>query len=399
MPFRSKHTPFQVKATTFRRFGPTLSLLAGFLLFSGCDDPSNVGQGLLDAQSGETRVTSLLPETISSGDRADETGGNAGSGAIRALAGMVDDPVVGPIQSTGFIDFVPSSQFESAFVNGTVSWAGLELNLDYRYGDTTGVVHFDLVSVPENWLSSDINADSDIPMGSVVASYEIPVSEGVVTLPLPEAWVNANDATLRSATFTDTFHGFGIVPTGGNAIVGFRFSESRLRASAAAGDTVSYALSKVGTQTDLSGATPPDNHAILQDGSPQGVFVRFPLRGEDLEESLIHRVIVQLEAVDVSGQYPESFSRPLPGVIGLEAVSADGLTRLEIAEVSINAAGEFVIDNTTLTNVFQSANLGKSVLDRFELFFPAEQSGIGFFAFPQDGGNSIEALITATSIN
>jgi hypothetical protein len=57
------------------------------------------------------------------------------------------------------------------------------------------------------------------------------------------------------------------------------------------------------------------------------------------------------------------------------------------------------MDNTTLTNVFQSANLGKSVLDRFELYFPAEQSGVGFFAFPLDSGSSIEALITATTIN
>lgn len=399
MPFCSKHMPFQVKATLFRRFVPTLSLLAGLFLLSGCDDPSNVGQGLLDAQSGDTRVSTMSPDVIDRLDRPDETGGNAGSGAVRALAGTVDDPVLGTMTAHGFIDFVPSSQFESTFTNGSVTWAGLELNLDYRYGDTTGVVQFDLFSIPGNWLSSEVDAGSDIPRGGRIASYEIPVTAGVVTLPLPEAWVDSNDATLRSSTFTDTFHGFGIVPTGGDAIVGFRFSESVLRASAVPGDTVTYAMSKVGTLTDLSATAAPADHVILQDGSAESVFMRFPLRGEVLDESLIHRVIMQLTAVDLSSRYPEGFSRPLPGVLGLEAVSADGQTRLEIAEVAINASGDFVVDNTTLTNVFQSANLGKSVLDRFELYFPPEQSGIGFFAFPQNPGASIEALITATSIN
>ena len=379
---------------------PTVVLIAGLLLFSGCDDPSNVGQGLLDAQSGDTQVVTLAPDNISPGARADVTGGNAASGALRALAGMVNDPVIGPLEATGFLDFVPSSQFDGSFLNGTVSWAELSLNMDYRYGDTTGVVSLDLYGVTENWLSSETDADSDIAMGDLIASYEVQVKEGVVSLPLPEAWINEHDATLRSSTFTDSFHGFGLVPTDGDAIVGFRFSESSLRASAVAGDTVSFALSKVGTLTDFSGATTPEGHILLQDGAEKGMDLRFPLRNGELDESLIHRVVMNLDTVDLLSQYPAGFARPVPGVIGIEAVSADGLTRLPVAEVSINSEGSFVIANTTLTNVFQSANLGKSVLDRFEIYFPPEQSGVGFFAFQQDGNsNAIEALITSTSIN
>lgn len=379
---------------------PALVLLAGLLFSTGCDDPSNVGQGLLDPQTGDTQVTSLSPSDLSLGDRSDLTGGNAASGAIRALTGRVDDPVLGRIQSTGFVDFVPSSQFETSFVNGSVSWAGLSLNLDYRYGDTTGVVNLDLYSVTENWLSNEIGADSEVPMGDLIASFEVPVTEGVVQLPLPQDWIDENDATLRGTSFSDSFHGFGLVPTDGDAIVGFRFSESRLRASTVAGDTVSFALSKVGTVTDLAESNPPSGHVVLQDGAHGGITLRFPFNDGPLDEALIHRVILHLNAVDLSSQYPIGFNRPLPGVLGLEAVSAEGTSRLEIAEVSINSEGAFVIANTTLTNVFQSANLGKSSLDRFELYFPPEQSGIGFFAFPQDGGSdSVEAVITATTIN
>ena len=342
----------------------------------------------------------LTPSEITSGERPDVTGGNAASGALRALVGRVDDPVIGTMEATGFLDFVPSSQFESSFLNGTVSWAELSLNLDYRYGDTTGVIRFNLYGVTDNWLSSETEADSEIPLSGLIGSYDIPVKDGNVSLPLPQSWVDQNDATLRSSTFTDSFHGFGLVPVDGDAIVGFRFTESALRASAAAGDTVSFALSKVGTLTDLSATTAPAGHIILQDGAATGMDIRFPLRDDSFGESLIHRVIVQLNTEDLLSQYPAGFSRPVPGVIGIEAVSADGLTRLPVAEVGINSDGSFVVANTTLTNVFQSANLGKSVLDRFEIYFPPEQSGVGFFAFPQDGdSDAVEAVITATSIN
>lgn len=96
-----------------RHFTLPLVLLVCLLPMFGCDDPSNVGQGLLDAQAGETRIIPLSPGEVSAGDRSDLTGGNSASGAVRALVGVVDDPVIGTMRSTGFVDFVPSSQFGS----------------------------------------------------------------------------------------------------------------------------------------------------------------------------------------------------------------------------------------------------------------------------------------------
>ncbi len=367
---------------------------------TGCDDPSNVGQGLLDAQAGDTRVVSLLPNSISVGDRSDPTGGNAASGAVLSLMGVVDDPVRGQMTSRGFLDFVPSSQFGSEFLSATVDWAELSLNLDYRYGDTTGVVQFDLYEVPSDWQSTDVDAGSSIDLGPKIDSYEVAVQEGIATFTLPPAWVQDYDAILRDGSFSDVFHGFAMVPTQGQAIVGFRFSDSSLRASATPGDTVAFALSKVGSLTDMPDGDPSSGRVFLGDGSPGGVDIRFALEGADFEQSLIHRVIVNLNPEDVAASYPPGFARPLPAVLGLEAVSEDGETRLEIAEVAVNTDGRFVMDNTTLTNVFQSANLGRSVLDRFELDFPSDQSGVGFFVLPTDSAEpAIEALITATPIN
>lgn len=384
--------------TSLRAFS-TLFVLASFLILSGCDDPSNVGQGLLDAQSGDTEVAPLLP-TVSAVDRSDLTGGNAASGAVRALMGKVDDPVRGAISSRGVVDFVPASQFSTGFLNGTVSWAELSLNVDYRYGDTTGVILFDLYEIPADWQSADTEAGTAIAFGDVIGSYEVPVREGLARFELPSSWITEYNSTLRDDSFSELFHGFGMVPTDGEAVVGFRFSESTMRASAVPGDTASYALSKVASLTSMPAADASPGTIFLGDGSASNVDIRFPLDGDDLGESLIHRVILNLRAPNIEASYPAGFVRPLPTVLGMDAVSADGDTRLQIAEVAINAQGEFIMDNTTLTNVFQSANLGKSVLDRFELYFPPEQSGIGFFALDLDGQTApIEALITATSID
>jgi len=377
-----------------------VALMVGLLIMTGCDDPTNVGQGLLDSQAGETRVITLQPNSVTAGDRSDPTGGNAASGAVMSLMGVVDDPVRGRMSSQGLIDFVPSNQFGADFLNASVDWAELSLNLDYRYGDTTSVVQFDLYEVPADWQSVAINAGSVIALGSKIDSYEVAAKEGLTSFVLPEAWIQEYDTILRDGSFSDLFHGFAMVPTDGQAIVGFRFSESTLRASATPGDTVAFALSKVGSLTSMPDSPPSSGRVFLGDGSARGVDVRFPLQGEELAESLIHRVILSLEIDNISSSYPAGFLRPLPAVIGLEAVSEDGESRLEIAEVAVNTEGRFVMDNTTLTNVFQSANLGKSVLDRFELYFPTDQSGVGFFVLPTTANElAIEALVTATPIN
>jgi hypothetical protein len=377
-------------------------LLLVALLFSstGCDDPSNVGQGLLDAQSNDTQVVSLAGASLSTAERGDLTGGNSAIGSLRVLFGQVDDPVIGSIAAHGFVDFVPGSQFSTAHVGGTVSWAELELNIDYRYGDTTSVVQVDLFSIPTAWQSTTLRADSSIAVGSLIGTYEVEARSGVTTLPLPASWVSTYDATLRDANFSDAFHGFALRPRSGNVVLGARFSQSRLRASAAPGDTVSYPLSKVGTLSQDDDVVAPAGYHILQDASTKSLDLRIPIQEGELGEALIHRVILKLKSADFSASYPSGFLYSKPGVILVEAVSSEGTSRLQVGQVTMNVDGEFIVDGTTLTNVFQSANLGRSALDRFEISFPNEQSGIGFLAFPAEGSTAgVETLVTLTPIN
>jgi len=368
----------------------------------GCDDPTDVGRSLVDAQAGESSVATLAASSIELNSRGDITGGNAASGAVRVLSGVVQDPVAGEIQSTGYMDFVPASQFESSFLNGSVSFAEVELSIDYVYGDTSGSVVFELVDIAADWESSFARADTSISTGNVVLTTSIPARTGIHSIGLPQTWVSANDALLRSSSVVDDFHGFALRPVSGNAVLGIRFTNSRIRASATPGDTVSFGLSKIVSGTDEQGPIQDSNVILLRDGSRNGLDVVFPFEGDEFPEAMIHRVLMRFNVSDFADSYPEHFNRPDILLVGLRAVSEDGATRLDIAEVIINSDGSFTFDNTSLTNVVQTANLGKSVLGRFELYFPVEESGVGFIAIQTDSdteGSYPRALVTHTPIN
>jgi len=375
--------------------------MALLLVSTGCDDPSNLGQGLVDAQAGETVVVPFSPSSFEQNTIGDQTGGNAAAGALRALFGAAEDPIAGTISSHGFVDFVPSSQFDSSFLTGSVSFAELVFDIDYVYGDTTGTTTFDVVSVPDDWLSTQIRADSTIVTGSLVTSVTAPAVRGQIRIPLPESWITTNDPLLRSDGFSANFHGFGLIPTQSDAVLGIRFLNSELRASAVPGDTVSFVLSKVGSIAGTP-AQPNNDYVFLRDGAEGGLNIRFPFEDGPIDDSMIHRVLLRFQTESVSSAYPTGFAVNRPGTIGLRAVSADGTVALEVAEINLNEDGSFTFDNTTLTNLFQSANLGKSILDRFEMYLPAEQSGVGFLTFRGSSGTEdpgIQAFLTLTPIN
>ncbi|MDE2996526.1 MAG: hypothetical protein OXT73_07300, partial [Bacteroidota bacterium] len=71
--------------------GRLMGILVAFaFLLSGCDDPSNVGQGLLDAQSNDTEVIRLEDGGVSASDRGDLTGGNSVIWSTRDVFGQVN---------------------------------------------------------------------------------------------------------------------------------------------------------------------------------------------------------------------------------------------------------------------------------------------------------------------
>jgi hypothetical protein len=376
---------------------PLLSLL----ILSACDDPSPIGLNLVDSQSGDTQVTEFAPSFAGHSNFGDVTGGTNITGAVRTLFGTVSDPVVGPFSMTGYMDFINSSNVSSEFRAAAVSFADLELNLDYIYGDTLNPVTLDIYEIGADWISESGRADSFLDAQSLVTSTTVMPEKGVFHIPLPSTWISGKDAVLRSTTFVDEFHGFALRASQGSAVLGVHFSGSSLRASSVPGDTVNFSLSKVlSASSFVSDAANPE-YLSLRDGAAETISLRFPFESKDFGEAAFHRVIIRLNSADVSSLYPVGFERSNPIAVGLRAVAVDETTRLNIIVGEIAENGTISFDSATLANVVQSSNLANSGLDRFELYFPVESNTVGIIAFKKGLPATFgpRAVITYTSLN
>lgn len=376
-------------------------LLVTAALLSACDDPSEIGMSLVDSQAGEAEVTTLGASAIDDFGMGDITGGTASSGALRALSGTVEDPVIGSFSMTGYLDFVPSNDVDDAFRSGSIDFAELVLNIDYVYGDTTSLITLDLFEIDQSWSSTNARADTFFSAGNKVTSFTFMPVASMVHIPLPSGWTSSNDSRLRSTSFVDDFHGFAVRASSGNAVIGIHFAETAIRASSVPGDTVSFSLSKVmSSSTEQNSGSVRDYH-ILRDGAASAISIQFPFDADEFGQAAIHRVIMRLNSVNLDSLYPAGFKRGSVSLVGLRAVAIDELTRLTVREVTLAEDGSLTFDGDVLTNIVQSANLGDSGLDRFELFFAAESSTVDFIAFrtglPESEGP--RTIITYTPLN
>jgi hypothetical protein len=385
----------------FRKQQHYVVLLALLLLLPACDDPSQIGIDLVDAQAGDTEVVTLPPSQLEFTGAADITGGTNTSSAFRSLFGKVSDPVAGDFAMEGYMDFVGSANVSSAFSASPISFADLELNLDYVYGDTTAEISVDIYDIEEAWSSSDARADAFLVARSLVTSASLEPTEGLIRIPLPEAWIASKDAVLRSGTFVDDFHGLAFKVSQGNTVLGVHFSGSSIRASSVPGDTVNFSMSKtLSASSFLNGSQNPAYHT-LRDGAAETLSLKFPIEDQQFGSASIHRVIIRLNTEDVSDLYPSGFKRSGITRVGIRAVATDNETRLNVGTMDILEDGIVTFDSATLSNVVQSANLGNSGLDHFEIYFPAELSTVEMLAFKKGLPATFgpRAVITYTSLN
>ncbi len=92
------------------RFYPFLYrhlLVVSLLLFTACEDPSNVGLGLVGNDGGEPIVEQLPFETI---EMVDLEGIEDNTG--QHLVGQVDVPLMGQISATAYIDFLSNTTLD-----------------------------------------------------------------------------------------------------------------------------------------------------------------------------------------------------------------------------------------------------------------------------------------------
>jgi hypothetical protein len=385
----------------FLRFKRLCVVAVCFISISACDDPSSIGLELVDPQSGATEVRAVGSTLAESSGIADITGGTTTEGAFRSLFGKVNDPVAGSFFMIGYVDFISSTNVTSAFRAAPVTFADLEFNIDYVYGDTTQPLTFNLYEVDQAWNSSDVRSDTFLVAQTLVTTATLMPASKTIHVPLPQSWVNQHDTALRSTTFVDDFHGFALQATQGDAVLGVHYSGSSIRASSVPGDTVNFSMSKVLSASSFRDDTANTEFITLRDGAAETLSVKFPLEPSEFGEVAIHRTIIRLNSADVSGLYGPQFKRPGVIRVGLRAVAVDNQTRLNVVTADVNFDGSLSFDSATLTNILQSENLGDSGLDRFELYFPRESSTVDVLAFKRGLPSELgpRAIITFTSIN
>jgi len=140
---------------------------------------------------------------------------------------------------------------------------------------------------------------------------------------------------------------------------------------------------------------------VLRDGAAEAASLNIPIDPDLFGQAAIHRSILRLDVDDLTGLYPVGFNRPGLAEVGLRAVAEDNETRLDVLEVAVTEDGPLSFESDALANILQSANLGNSGLDRFELYIPNESSTVDFVAIrsgtPQNMGP--RAIITFTPLN
>lgn len=370
-----------------------LFLVCGLLLtFAACDDTSNVGLGLVGEQGQpevrQLNITEFEPQTFE----------DITSAVQRVLTGEVDDPLTGLVSAEGFVDF--TGRFGNR-EDSTITEVILRLVPDYIYGDTTAMVTLQLRDVLEEWSDSGLEADTSFATADmVVTEVSFLPTDSVVVIPLPEAWVIANDTTLKSSTFAASLHGFSLRATESNAVVGFDALESRLQVLTPT-DTVAFALSE--TFSHLVRPEPfvaPEGRLLLQDGISPTVRLNFDLSGN--EQTPVNGVRLTIAAdIALSQNTPPNFVRPLLRQVQLARVAEDG-SGFVLGDSFLDDDGSFRFESTTFRSVLQQTLLGETLFDHFEVRFDIEDNTINsLFIYGADADENVapNAFITVSPID
>ncbi len=351
------------------------ALLVGSVLFfslTACSDSSDVGLGVgSDPLRGGAPVTLDATPAVDTTQTAPITGDNirerpASQNAWRFLVGVVDDPVpgTGTVEAEGYVDFAGRSSLPSEITsaNSDSLTAELRLTTDYLHGSSSGSIDVEVY---------DLTTEAEMDSAQATASFEADESSSVsentaqinpndslVTIRLRQSWIDANLATLSNtnndgASFEENFHGFKIVASNSEAVVGFSSSTAALRLrTIASGDTITadYSGLKTFTHVTQRNATgsPPDGHRLLQDGVGTGLemewdFSENPL--DTLENAPLNRaeIFVPNDTSALETFTAPDFERPQPQgyrIIATRASAPDAPSCSSVRSAVLSPANE-----------------------------------------------------------
>ena len=373
------------------------------LILVGCgDDPSNLGLGLVDVQAGEPFVVSLVPTAFEKSDDADFTGGFLGIitsiqrvGAARFLVGSTSDPSLGLISAEGRLDFVTLEAATDDFRNGQVSSVILTMDLNYVYGDTLTPVTLKLSSISDAWSASEVRSDTVLSIGEEIMEISVDPTTDQLEIELPDDWVSANDALLRSESLSDDFHGFHLSQIDGDAVVGFSAGGSFLRI-AVASDTLRVAVNQILTAITRDELATPAEFLLLQDGVDI-VRIEHDFDTEEIKNNSIHQAVFRLNKAFPSLITPAGYYRPPLETVTLVAITGDEESRTTLDEADVDDDGVLAFQSINLIVAMQNTVLGRGDLVRFELHAPIEDNSLSVLFFersPESGGPRLHLTVT-----
>ncbi|MEM6327957.1 MAG: hypothetical protein AAF791_12630 [Bacteroidota bacterium] len=368
-----------------------LPLLAGCVLaFAACQDPSGVGLTLIGDETTDPNTRLVATDSLFASEQTEPTGGFAdGSGSpvqTRLLFGAFTDDILGDTRATAYLD-ARNATGSSAFEERAVEQVQVELVRSIVYGDTLGTVPVEIREVTASWNPEGLPTDTTLTTGDLLATGTVSAQDSVVTLDLPQSFIDANDLAVGDSipAFFQDFEGFQLtVPDGSmsNAVVGFNAAASHLvfigeeydDDGDTVRDTVRYDLVEVYTALARTEADEVTDRFLLRDGDSDVLGFRFNV--DDLTSLPIANASIRIPIDRAAVETPDGFNRPLPTIVTLFAMLDDG-TRAVVLEANVPASGDVItIQDRDLTVLMQSILLGRQSIQYLEIGHPPSPLGL-----------------------
>lgn len=391
-----------------RRFRPARAALyrsaALFCLLSlvACEDPSGVGISFAGGEESDPSAQVLHASSAGAIPLDDPTGAfnSSGSGfaSLRALVGIAADPLFGTTAAQGYLDVLPQSVPEG-FRDRPVLKATLRLLRSYAYGDTTTAMTVELQQIAEEWSGSEALADTTFPvLDGVITRFDVSASDSLIEVPMPQEWVEANDATLRNANFSTLFHGFRLrTDATSGAVYGFSGRSSLELINEQ--DTVRFVVSELFSNIEHEPTGNfPDGLLPVQDGTSTGLGVSFVL--DTLGVPALNTAFLRVNADTLAGQasLPNGFVRPLARELALYGTFDDGTDPVLLSTAELDTDTQrYSFSSTLTTSLLQELILNRTPVDGFAIGVPPTRSSIDAVALvappSEDGPRAVLVLI------
>ena len=304
-------------------------LLLVTVMALGCEDPSNVGLGLLDEQGGEpVRLDiDIFANEVAEFDEvtgATRTTSGFILGVSDVLAGRVEDPLYGCLNTTAYFDItIPASA--EAFRDNPLESVSLNILPNSIYGDTTATLTLSVSELIDEFEGSGLKSDTLISSGAVIGTVDFVPTDSVVVFNFPQTWVDEHDADLRNEDYADLFHGLKVEISDG-AIVGLNAANSQLIIRSADG-SADAAITEIVTNIERCGdSSPSAGEIFIQDGRGNGFEVPIVLQPDSLPGIAIGRAALSLfsNTEAEANNLPANFRRPVMTELRLYGVEEDG---------------------------------------------------------------------------